>query len=174
MGNRHPDFAPHNAFRCRGEERWCAIAVTNEEEWQALYEVLGEPPWAQDPKFTDMNSRVQNAAELEERIEAWTKDRSPHQVMRILQKAGVPAGVVQNGEDLYLDPHLRARDFLEIIDDPLTGPIEYPRCSVHLSDTPGSLDRWPHLGEANAEILGELLGCSSDELHRLSEANILR
>ena len=36
-GNGHPQFAPHGVYPCRGEDRWCAIAVTSDEEWQAWW-----------------------------------------------------------------------------------------------------------------------------------------
>ena len=36
LGNGHPQFAPHGVYPCRGEDRWCVIAVTSDKEWQAL------------------------------------------------------------------------------------------------------------------------------------------
>ncbi len=61
-GNRAPEreIAPHNSYPCRGEDRWCVIAVTNDDEWDSLVNILGNPAWANDERFATMASRFAN------------------------------------------------------------------------------------------------------------------
>ena len=85
-GNYDPYAAPHGAYRCRGEDRWVAIAVTSDEEWQGLCRVLGEPEWTREERFATLSGRLTNHAELDrlrkagvsllERAAAQEKDQS--------------------------------------------------------------------------------------------------
>ena len=98
MGNRHSWMAPHGAYRCKGEDAWCVIAIGSEEEWENLCWVMGSPVWCKEGKFGDMASRHANQDDLDARIEEWTRERTPESVVEALQRVGVGAGVVQDGE----------------------------------------------------------------------------
>lgn len=86
-GNRseHPRVAPHNTYRCRGEDRWIAIAVFTDAEWQALCRVMGDPDWSRDSRFATNSGRVAHEDELDQRIEAWTASYDPYDLMYLLQ-----------------------------------------------------------------------------------------
>ena len=85
----------------------------------------------------------------------------------------MPAGAVQDGEDLFFDPHLRHLGFIVPLDDHDTGPIEYPGTIVRLSETPGGVERCHGLGEDNHEVLGTLLGLSPEEVTSIQEWGVL-
>ncbi|MBI5442655.1 MAG: CoA transferase, partial [Deltaproteobacteria bacterium] len=99
-GNRSAHGAPHGAFPCLGEDRWCAIAVLSEEQWRAFGEALGSPAWTRESRFSTLAGRKANEDELERLVSQWTEGRTAEDVMRQLQAKGVPAGVCQTGEDL--------------------------------------------------------------------------
>jgi len=109
-GNSCDYAAPHGAYRCKGEDRWCVISVFSDEEWRSFCKAIGEPQWTKETKFSTLKGRKENEEELNRLVEEWTKEHDPYDVMMILQEAGVSAGVVQNGKDLYNDPHLRERE----------------------------------------------------------------
>ncbi|MEE8418782.1 MAG: CoA transferase, partial [Dehalococcoidales bacterium] len=100
MGNRLPNAAPHNAYRCQGEDRWCAIAVFTDDEWNSFCNVIGSPALAADPRFASLTSRKDNEEELDILVNEWTVSRTAEEVMKMMQEAGVAAGVVETGEDL--------------------------------------------------------------------------
>ena len=52
IGNRDPDMAPHNVYRCAGEDQWVAIAVQSDEEWATMCRIMGSPGLSSDPRFT--------------------------------------------------------------------------------------------------------------------------
>src|SRR5262249_7180298 len=109
-GNRSPyrPAAPHGAYRCRGDDRWIAVAATNDAEWAALVREMGNPAWAQHEKFATLAARVQNQDELDRLLGEWTKDQEPFAVQERLQKVGVPAGVCQTAQDrIERDPQLQ-------------------------------------------------------------------
>ena len=173
-GNGHAQFAPHGVYPCRGEDRWCAIAVTSDEEWQALLEAMGSPAWGRDPKFATAEGRLRNSDRLDECIGEWTRGQTSGRVMELLQQAGVSAAAVQDGADLFDDPHLRARSFLQVVDHPLTGAIEYPEVPMRLWETPGRLEWWRTMGEDNGYVFREILGMSEMEIAALQEAGVLK
>ncbi len=164
MGNRHPHASPHGAYRCKGEDRWCTIAVFTDEEWQSFCHVLGNPEWSQDPRFATLADRLKNAEELDYLVEEWTSNYPPEQVMTMMQAAGVAAGVTQNSKDLHEDPQLKHRNHYWVLDHPETGPATYDRPAYRLSMTPAQ-PRMPApcLGEHNEFICTQLLGMSDEE-----------
>jgi crotonobetainyl-CoA:carnitine CoA-transferase CaiB-like acyl-CoA transferase len=173
-GNRHPQFAPHNCYRCRGDDAWCVIAVCSESEWKCFCDALDQPPWVTDPKFRDMESRLKNVEELDKYIERWTLQYTPHQVMRMLQTFGVAAGAVQNGEHIFYDLHLRDRGFMDGLDHPLLGKLTYAQIPLLLSEVPTpSLQQPPRLGEHNEYVYRQLIGLSSDEIRTLIDEEVI-
>ena len=77
MGNRNEIMAPHGAYPCKGEDKWVAIAVANDEEWKALCRVMGNPEWCKDEKFSDQFNRWQNQDELNKLIGGMDKGICP-------------------------------------------------------------------------------------------------
>ncbi|MBI2872636.1 MAG: CoA transferase [Chloroflexi bacterium] len=171
-GNRsiHPSVAPHGAYRCRGEDRWCAISVFSEEEWRALCRVMGDPAWAQAPEFATNLERVRNQDGLDSHIEEWTLQHAPEEAMSLLQQAGVPAGVVQTAQDkVDHDPQLRFRGFLPEAEHPEIGAYKVEGVPLQMSRSPWRLKgASPVLGSANSYVFGELLGLADAEIGELA------
>jgi crotonobetainyl-CoA:carnitine CoA-transferase CaiB-like acyl-CoA transferase len=174
-GNWSPVAAPHDVYPCRGDDAWCAIAVPSQEAWEALVHIMGSPQWCRDERFQTMASRVEHKAALDQHIGAWTATRTPRLVAKILQDAGVPAGIVATAEDLYYDPHLRARGTIVAVDHPADGRIEHAGVNVHLSATPGCADLpTPTKGQHNDYVFNEVLQLSVAERMRLEALGVLR
>ncbi|MEC7835954.1 MAG: CoA transferase [Chloroflexota bacterium] len=175
-GNRAPErgIAPHNTYPCKGEDRWCVIAVSTENEWECFVEAIGNPSWSREEQFTTMQSRFENQDSLDELVAQWTIDHTPHEVFEILQGAGVPAGAVQTPmERVEKDPQLKHRNFIAEIPHEELGTAKVESIPMKMSETPWSLDRPPPLiGEHSAEIYTELLGVTPEELATLYEEGI--
>ena len=169
MGNRSTYAAPHGVYRCKGEgERWCAIAASSEEEWRSFCNVIGNPEWTKDPRFATFMGRKGNEDELDAFVEGWTANHLPEEVMRRMQAAGVPAGVVESGEDLVADPQLNHRGTHVILKHPEIGPHIYEAPPYRFSKTPHELTMpAPCLGQHNEYVLKEILGMSDDEVAEL-------
>jgi crotonobetainyl-CoA:carnitine CoA-transferase CaiB-like acyl-CoA transferase len=173
-GNRDDAMAPHGCFRCRGEDRWVAIAVGTDEEWGAFRHVMGDPQWARDARFADAPGRRRYQDELERRIGAWTGTQAAEEVAIQLQQAGVPAAVSMTVSDLLRDPHLDARGAFVEVDHPETGPQVLYAPVWRFSDNPARIRRpAPCLGQHNDYVFGELLGLSADEIEGLVRLGII-
>jgi len=175
QGNFNTCAAPHGCYRCKGDDRWCVIAVKTEEEWTRFCEVAGHKEWLSDPRFIDLSARVANRKELDALVEAWTTLHTPHQVMMILQRDGIAAGVVQSAEDLYRDPHLRERGFAREVFRPPVGWLTSVGPSVRLTESDFTLQDEAHsAGEDNEAVFGDLLGLSMEKIKELTEWDVLR
>ncbi|MFC2020015.1 CaiB/BaiF CoA transferase family protein [Chloroflexota bacterium] len=172
-GNSLPQAAPHNVYRCRGDDRWCAISLSTEEEWQGFCRVLDTPPWTEDKRFANLSKRLKHSEKLDSLIEEWTRERTAEEVMAQLQEQGVAAGVVENAGDLARDPQLKARGFFVQLDH-AEGRTVSDASPIRLSDTPADYNRAaPVMGQDNDYVYGKLLGMSKDELAGLEEQAII-
>src|SRR5581483_8142761 len=160
--NRNPHAAPHGAYPCKGDDRWCAISVSNDYEWQALVKAMKNPSWAK--KFATFEARKVNEDELDLLVGEWTRGFEPRELMETLQKAGVKAGVVNRMCDVYEDPQLKQRPQWVELEHPEIGKMHYQRPPFLLTKTPpGPAKRDPLLAEHNEYFYCELLGLSEEE-----------
>lgn len=171
-GNRHPfgAWAPHGMYRCAGDDRWVAIAVRGDDQWQQFCSATGLEHLAVDPRFASHAERLRNAETLDAAIEQWTMSRDRYEVMALLQAAGLAAGVVQDAEDLVeRDLVLRKRGFFGVADassgadgygiDRFPAAFDGKRPDVYRAAHP--------LGADTFETLTGLLGMSEDEVAAL-------
>lgn len=161
--------APHGVYKCRprgdDDDRWLALSVRTQANWESFVAAIGSPAWASDTKFRTLYLRMRNGAELDANVARWAARREAEAAMELLQRAGVAAGVVANGADLCArDPHLRARNFWGTVPLPEGSSTHVTGIPMKLSATPGAIRTpSPVIGEANDYVLGELLGMTSAE-----------
>ncbi|MFQ6077679.1 MAG: CaiB/BaiF CoA transferase family protein [Thermodesulfobacteriota bacterium] len=171
-GNRCDYAAPHGAYPCRGEDRWCVIAVFSDKEWEELTRAMGEPDWARDPKFATLLGRKQNEEELDRLIGEWTSALSPEEVMAKLQSLGVEGVIVKNPQEMYDDPHLKHYLWAEM-EHAEIGKYHAQVPSFKLSRAPVQLRRpGPLLGEHNEYVYMNLVGFSREEYEQLQQEGV--
>ncbi|HSK29101.1 MAG TPA: CoA transferase, partial [Candidatus Limnocylindria bacterium] len=74
VGNASLAAAPHDCYRCKGDDRWCVIAAENEQQWAALAQIIG-PAIAGDARFKTLNDRLCHREELNAAISRWTENQ---------------------------------------------------------------------------------------------------
>jgi crotonobetainyl-CoA:carnitine CoA-transferase CaiB-like acyl-CoA transferase len=173
-GNRSPNVAPQGLYRARGEEQWLAVSVTTDEQWRALVEALGSPEWAGDPQLAIVEGRRARHDELDERLEAWSRERDPSDAAELLVAHGVPAAAGRDPRLMYEHPQLHARGYYESIEHPVVGELLTPTWPFRFR----SVDHWirtpaPTLGQHNHEILVDDLGVDEATYEDLVERQIV-
>ena len=169
-GNRCTYAAPHGAYCCQGDDRWCAISVFTDDEWRAFCKVTGHLEWVNDQRFGTLLSRKQNEDELDRLIEAWTCERSPEEVVSLMQAVGVPAGVVENAKDQAEDPQLKHYRFFRELDHPYLGKRSfYHPPGFNLSRVTPEVSAPPLLGQDNEYVCTKVLGLSDEEFIELMQ-----
>ena len=174
QGNRDPRAAPHGAYPCKGEDRWCVIAVFNDEEWLALCRAAERPDWAADSRFNTHENRKLNEDKLDRTIAEWTLGFDSIDVIERLQSAGVRAGLVNTVGDIFSCPQLTHRQQWRKLDHREFGSYEYEAPPFLLSETPAELNRpSPCLGEHNDYVFEKIIGLSREKIQQLKDEKVI-
>lgn len=173
MGNRSRYEAPHGAYPCRGEDRWCVITVSTEADWRNFCKAIGSPEWTTSGKFADILGRKANEDELDRLIGEWTATYSAEEVTAIMQSNGVTCAVVSTFEDVYQNQQFRHRQFFRELEHPEIGKHTHITQGFALSRTPCQL-KTPaqRLGEHNEFVYTKFLGMSEEEFVELRSAGV--
>jgi benzylsuccinate CoA-transferase BbsF subunit len=174
IGNRSRWHAPHNIFRCLGEDRWCAVAVTCDAEWRVLCSILRRADLADDRGLATAAGRLARVDEVEAAVGAWTATRDAGEAMEMLQSAGVPAGVVADSRWLMEeDAQLEARGYWQRVDHPEMGATRFTSPPYLLDGERVELARPPLFGEHTEEVLAGVLGYSPERIAELRKSGAL-
>lgn len=168
-GNRSVNNAPRNTYKTK-DGRWVAISCSTPSIVKRVLTLVGGEELAADPRFQTAQDRVKHVEVLDEIVGGWIGARTLDEVLRAFEEAEGAIAPVYDIEQFLNDPHFQARRSFIDVPDPELGTVKMQNVFPALSRTPGSV-RWagPRLGEHNAEIYGELLGLSQDELKVLKE-----
>ncbi len=174
VGNRDGRKAPHNVFRCLGEEKWVAISVATDAQFRALAEASGYPGWTGDPRFATVTARLANQDALEALVQQWTAGLEVARVVSTLQAVGVPAAPVYDSAETLDDPHLVERGFVAPLEHPVAGTrpvttLPWAADGQRVDD----LRPAPTFGQHNQWVLKELLQLSNEEYERLASSGAI-
>jgi benzylsuccinate CoA-transferase BbsF subunit len=173
-GNRSLIAAPYGPYQCKGDDRWCVIAIYADDEWQRFTRLLEKSGLRADAQFATHLQRVRNKEELDKWVTSWTLQHDAYEVMETLQSIGVCAAVVQDVEDQFKrDKQYAATGFLVNLTEPEAGDMVTENVPVRLSATPGKVRGVaPLMGEHTHEIARDLLGLSDAEIKKLDEEKV--
>lgn len=169
-GNNSNYYAPHGVYRCRGEDNWLAMQVSEQKQWQALKTEVGESL----ATFGDAADRIKRAEALDAALSEWTADRDAQELMQQLQHVSVPVAATHTAETLLNDVHLAERGYWQWLDRAVVGRQPNPSAAYRIGAKPFPIaSPAPTLGQHNEELLGGILGLSHDDLDRLTELGII-
>jgi CoA:oxalate CoA-transferase len=173
-GNRHGGMAvsPYNIYPCK--DGWFAIICTNETHWRSLTQAMGREDLADDERFVTNAARVKHMAETDAAVEAWAAGRTRAEIFAATGRYRVPSAPVRDLAEVLANEHMRGRGMLEDIDHPKLGRITVPNSPLRYHGTPQTpATPSPSLGADNAEVYGELLGLSPDEVAALAAEGVI-
>jgi formyl-CoA transferase len=174
-GNQLGRNVPGTTYPCApGGPNDYVFIFAQPQMWQALLKVIGMPELAEDPRFKTNDDRWENRLALDEIVGSWTRQHGKHEVMRMLGEAGVPCGACQDTTEVLEDPHLKERDMIVDVREPVSGKTyRTVGCPIKLSDSPVEVTNPPKLGEQTGALLAELCGVSAEDLRRLKESGVV-
>src|SRR5262249_3411678 len=154
---------PHNHYRA-GDGRWIAIACTNDRMFERLSTAMGRPELARE--FPTMTARLTRRAELDTLVQDWVGAADGGEILERLDAADGPWGSVSSARDLFADPHVRARENILEVANPLGGLLAMVGVVPRLASTPGRVDSVGpvEVGAHNEEIYCGRLGLSRDDV----------
>jgi CoA:oxalate CoA-transferase len=172
-GSQHPDGGPTGLFRC-GDGRYINITALA-HQWEQLVAALEMPELLEDLRFRDARARRDNNADLKTIIEIWLASFSDHKAaVAALERHRVPCAPVLTLNEAAAHPHLRARNTVRRVQDPLLGVFDIPGMPARFSRW--SFDRHLRadlLGERNEDVLHELTDLSGRDIAALYKENVL-
>jgi benzylsuccinate CoA-transferase BbsF subunit len=166
--NEVPGALLSAVVRCRGFDEWAAIELEDAVDWNTLCDALEQPHL----RVADDAPDASALSDLRWALEEWASRLTSFQFAVKLQRVGLAAVPVQDSEDLWRDPQLRARGAFAEIDHPDIGKVEYPQSPGRVNNTSGdAVTRAPRLGEHTRAVLVEWLELESEEVDGLIRGN---
>jgi len=154
-GSILPGIAPTSAYRC-SDGSYVLIAGNGDSIFRRLCAAIGRPDLVADETLAHNDGRAARQQWLDDQIEAWTRARSPDDVLGAMERADVPASKIYTIRDIVADAHYQARQMIRTVDTQ-SGPLKVPGVVPKLSATPGGFDAGgPALGEHTDAVLREL------------------
>ncbi len=165
MGSAHRMTAPYQAIRC--EDGYITVAAANDRLFKRLCELLGHPEWTTEADFVDDTHRVKNRARLASLIESVTASQPRSHWTALFDANGLPCGPINNYEQVFADPQVRARGMVVETEHPTLGRIRTLGSPIKMSETPPIVGRpAPLLGEHTHEVLRDI-GYNDDQIKEL-------
>ena len=172
-GSRVPNAAPRNVYRS-ADGGWVVVSGTTDAQVARVLRVIGRDTAEARGRFGSSAARLRVADELDALVAEWIAAHDRADVLDALLDARVPAAPVNDLDALFADPHVTARDDIVSVIDPELGPLMMVAPAPQLDTTPGAIrSTGPERGAHNAEVYGELLGMTADELRRLQESGVV-
>ena len=156
----------------RTTDGYLAVVPYTDADWRAFFALAGRADLLADPRFRTLESRLANIEALYEELAKIIAGRSSAEWLEALDRASVPAMVVNTLETLLVDPQLEATGFWKIVEHPTEGTLRVPDIPTTYSRTPAEIRRLPpRLGEHSREVLREA-GFSEAEVDDLRASGV--
>lgn len=170
-GASHATICPYGPFRTAGGKS-VFLGIQNEREWINFCSlVLHDPGIAVDPRFADNASRLSNREHTVRIIERAFELLDVDEVVARLDAAGIANARLNNAQEFWDHPQLKARDRWRDIDSP-AGPLRALRPPATLQGVEPRMDPVPAVGQHTHAILAEL-GLGKQDVARLAKENAI-
>ena len=173
MGPGTVNVVPHSHYPTK-DNRWIAIACTSDKIFARLAAAMGASALGGDGKWGTIRQREAARAEVDAYVGAWTSSLTRDELLQICEEEQVPCGPVYAIDEIFEDPHYKARGNILMMQDPRIGELAIPNLVPRLSETPGEV-KWlgPAMGEHNGEIYRDWLKLSNAEMEALTAARVI-
>jgi len=174
---RTPGLAGHSSPAGTYETKdgkFVVMVCSTDSTFNRLAQAMERTDMLEDPRFYTNSQRLKHDEEVQKIVSSWIKQHTQKELLEKLDAFGVPVSPIYTIEDIFNDPHYKARENIVEVEHPRLGKIKIPGVVPKFSRTPGAIrHRAPDLGEHNEEILGGMLGLSQEELAELKEKGVI-
>jgi CoA:oxalate CoA-transferase len=156
------------------QDGYIMISALTDREWQDLVNLMGNPSWAKEERFSQWLQRHMHGDEINPHIREWVKQFKKDELFHHLQENALAAAPVNTSENLVHSAQMASRGFFAEVEHPEAGKLKQPTVPYKFSKTPAKLARAaPLLGQHNEAIYCGLLGYRKQELVKLKESGII-
>jgi formyl-CoA transferase len=167
--------SPTDMYACTpfGPNDYVYVMAGTPRMWEALCKVLDRPDLLADPRFAHAAGRAEHEDLLNVEVAAWCRTKTKHEAMTLLADAGIAASAVMDTHDVFHDPHLLARDFVQEVSHPLYGTVLLLDKPFRLEKSDVPLQAAPVLGADTDSVLAAELGLTTHDLAALRDDGII-
>jgi formyl-CoA transferase len=167
-----PRIAPSNVYPTR--DGIVMIGANQDSVFARLCTAMDSPALAADVRYRDHESRGAHQRELDAIISHWTATLGTRDLLELLERHGVPSGLIYRTADMLEDPHFAAREAIVSTEHPHFGRLRMQNVAPRLSASPGSIRTpAPDIGQHNIEIYGSLLGLDEATLEEFRSRGVI-
>ncbi|MBE90065.1 MAG: CoA transferase [Rhodospirillaceae bacterium] len=165
--------SPYGRYLCK-DDKYLVLTAVAETHWERILTVIGREDLRGNPDFETRLKRYARDDEVNDMIEAWTRQHTRDEAISILRARKIAAAPVRDVAEVMEDPHMHSRGMLQRFEHPVMGDIILPQSPINLSAYEMSgLEFYPQLGEHNREVLGGLLGISDSDIDILVKEGVI-
>ena len=111
-GRRKPNPYPFTTLPCKNGD--VCVAFLGGHHWRALLEAMGNPAWAEDPRFQDRRHMGEHHAdELDRLVSDWLRLRTKDELFSLAGSRDIPFGPLLTAGELLGNQHLDDRGFFD-------------------------------------------------------------
>jgi formyl-CoA transferase len=171
-GNAHANIVPYQTFAC--QDGHIIVATGNDGQYQKFVEAGGRPELGRDERFLTNPLRVKNREALVPLLADMMQEKPRDAWIALLESVGVPCGPINNLDEVFDNPQVKARGMEVKLAHPLAGEVRLVRSPMKMSATPATSGQAPPLlGQHTDEVLAEVLGKSDAEIATLRDKKVL-
>ncbi|MCH7746063.1 MAG: CoA transferase [Chloroflexi bacterium] len=152
---------------------WLIIAAGNDHMWLRICDALEKPEWLEDPRFATRAGRSDNSDALEAELGEWFSARTTKEAVDHLSDFSVPCAPVNDVVQAANEPHLREREIMMEVPDPIAGTMWVTGKMIKFGRTPMVVGSTPTVGQHNEELLKDVLGYSQDKIQSLQDEKVI-
>ncbi|NWF56700.1 MAG: CoA transferase [Syntrophaceae bacterium] len=174
QGNRNPRAVPWSTFPTRDGN--VAICAYTNDQWKVFLKAIQREDCLTDPRFRNLEDRLENAAEVEALVTEWSRNLSSQEAMRVLREKRIPCDPVLEVKEVLDDPQLKSRGMIQELTHPLGVPtgVKAAGFPIRFSELPAAYPGpAPMLGQHNEEVYMKILGFSRKELEEMEKEGVI-
>ena len=174
IGNGHPCIVPYAMVPT--SDGHVILTAGNDDQFARFCDFAGVPELAENEKFSTNQRRIVNRDELTALIEEITAKQPSEHWLEGLEKINVPCGPVNNVDEVFADPQVKARGIEIAMNHPAAGtePVHFMACPMAMSATPPTYrNPPPMLGQHTDAVLEEILDIGADEIAGLRDKGLI-
>ena len=161
-------------YPCRpgGPDDYVALYFQG-DAWESMLALMGRADLIGDERFATDDLRKERGPEIEKIISSWTRTKTKFEILKEVTDLGIPCGAVQDTLEVLHDPHLRAREMVVSLDDPVRGEYLALGCPIKIRSNKVEIEPPPLLGQHSKEVLAELLDMRENDLAELEAKGVI-
>ncbi len=166
LGNAHPNIVPYESFETA--DGCIILAVGNDKQFESFCNVTDQTELSQNPSYKSNADRVSHRDERIPVIQEIMKTKTTADWVKLLRRAAVPCGPVNDIADVFRNPQVMFRETALDSEHSAAGvvttvanPLRFSELSTDAAAAP------PLLGQHTNDVLHEVLGINAGQLAKL-------